>query len=69
MANDLIDFDMCWAFELADPWQNLYELNCYDYDRIKRELTDGTGIDPSRYWPVKLYHQRVVNDTSEPSQP
>ena len=24
----LIDFDLCWAFELVDPWGNRYELNC-----------------------------------------
>ena len=29
---------MCWAFDLADPWGNLYELNCYDYERVKTDL-------------------------------
>ena len=32
--SDVIDFDLCWAFDLADPWGNLYELNCYDYERV-----------------------------------
>jgi catechol 2,3-dioxygenase-like lactoylglutathione lyase family enzyme len=54
-ANDVIDFDMCWAYGLADPWGNEYELNCYDYDRIKSELIDADNITPVRYWPRELY--------------
>ena len=49
--DDLIDFDMCWAFDLVDPWGNLYELNCYDYDRVRTELVEADGISPVRYWP------------------
>jgi catechol 2,3-dioxygenase-like lactoylglutathione lyase family enzyme len=26
--SDIVDFDMCWAYNLADPWGNEYELNC-----------------------------------------
>ena len=57
--DDLIDFDMCWAFDLVDPWGNLYELNCYDYDRIRAELVEADGISPVRYWPRALYDQRT----------
>jgi catechol 2,3-dioxygenase-like lactoylglutathione lyase family enzyme len=53
--NDVIDFDMCWAFELVDPWGNQYELNCYEYDRIKSELVHVDDIEPVRYWPRSLY--------------
>jgi len=53
--NDVIDFDMCWAFDLADPWGNLYELNCYEYDRIKADLIESDGITAVRYWPRELY--------------
>jgi len=53
--NDVIDFDMCWAFDFADPWGNQYELNCYDYDRIKTELIERDAITPVRYWPRELY--------------
>jgi catechol 2,3-dioxygenase-like lactoylglutathione lyase family enzyme len=52
---DLIDFDMCWAFDLADPWGNQYELNCYDYDRITVELVEADGFEPVRYWPRAVY--------------
>jgi catechol 2,3-dioxygenase-like lactoylglutathione lyase family enzyme len=52
---DLLDFDMCWAFDLADPWGNQYELNCYDYDRIKAELVDADGVAAVRYWPREAY--------------
>ena len=53
--DDVIDFDLCWAFELADPWGNRYELNCYDYDRIRIELIEVDAITPARYWPRELY--------------
>jgi catechol 2,3-dioxygenase-like lactoylglutathione lyase family enzyme len=54
-VNEIVDFDMCWAFSLADPWGNQYELNCYDYERIKTELIEADGIVPERYWPHELY--------------
>ncbi len=52
---DLIDFDLCWAFDLMDPWGNVYELNCYEYDRIRDELVDADNVEPTRYWPRELY--------------
>ena len=52
---DLVDFDMCWAFNLADPWKNQYELNCYDYDRIRVELVEADAVEVVRYWPRELY--------------
>lgn len=52
---DVIDFDMCWAFDFGDPWGNQFELNCYEYDRIKRDLIDSHGVKPERYWPRELY--------------
>jgi catechol 2,3-dioxygenase-like lactoylglutathione lyase family enzyme len=52
---DLVDFDMCWAFNLADPWKNEYELNCYDYDRIRVELVEADAVEVVRYWPRELY--------------
>ena len=58
MPSDVIDFDLCWAFDLADPWGNQYELNCYDYERIRVDLIERDGIDPVRYWPRELYERR-----------
>lgn len=52
---DLVDFDLCWAIDLADPWGNRYELNCYEYDRIRDELVIADGIEPQRYWPEELF--------------
>jgi catechol 2,3-dioxygenase-like lactoylglutathione lyase family enzyme len=57
MPSDVIDFDMCWAFNLADPWGNQYELNCYDYDRVKADLIEPDSITAVRYWPRDLYEQ------------
>lgn len=51
----LIDFDLCWAYDLADPWGNQYELNCYDYDRIATEFIAADDVDPTRYWPRELF--------------
>lgn len=56
-TRDIVDFDMCWAYDLADPWGNKFELNCYDYDRVKAELIDADGVEPVRYWPPELYEQ------------
>jgi catechol 2,3-dioxygenase-like lactoylglutathione lyase family enzyme len=53
--SDIVDFDMCWAFDLVDPWGNKYELNCYEYDLIRKELIEADGIEPVRYWPRELY--------------
>ena len=58
VADDVIDFDMCWAFDLLDPWGNTYELNCYEYERIRHELIEPDGIEPTRYWPRTLYQAR-----------
>jgi hypothetical protein len=52
---DLVDFDVCWAFDFADPWGNRYELNCYDYDRVRVELVEADAVEPVRYWSRELY--------------
>jgi catechol 2,3-dioxygenase-like lactoylglutathione lyase family enzyme len=52
---DLVDFDLCWAFDLVDPWGNQYELNCYDYQRVHSELVDAEAVEPVRYWPPEVY--------------
>jgi catechol 2,3-dioxygenase-like lactoylglutathione lyase family enzyme len=57
VPDDVIDFDMCWAFDLADPWGNQCELNCYDYDRIKSDLIEPDVITAVRYWPRELYEE------------
>lgn len=54
-VGDIVDFDLCWAYNLADPWGNQYELNCYDYQRVAVELIQAEGIDPVRYWPRELH--------------
>lgn len=59
VPNDVIDFDLCWAFNFVDPWGNQYELNSYDYDRIRTELIDAEAIAPVRYWPRELFEARV----------
>jgi catechol 2,3-dioxygenase-like lactoylglutathione lyase family enzyme len=64
VVTDLVDFDMCWAFELVDPWGNLYELNCYDYDRIRVELVEADGVATDRKWPRDLYEKYLDSDSS-----
>lgn len=60
-VTDVIDFDLCWAFDLADPWANQYELNCYDYARVKAELIDEDHVDAVRYWPPSLYREYLAS--------
>ena len=55
VPDDIVDLDMCWAYDLADPWGNVYELNCYDYDRVQVDLIDADAISPRRHWPKELY--------------
>lgn len=59
--NDVIDFDMCWGYDLTDPWGNRYELNSYDYDKVRAELIEADAITPVRYWPRELYEERARN--------
>lgn len=59
--NDVVDFDLCWAFDLVDPWGNQYELNCYDYARVTTELIEPDRITPVRYWPRELYEARSTS--------
>lgn len=54
-VGDIVDFDLCWAINLADPWGNRYELNCYEYERVREALIEADGIAPQRYWPRELY--------------
>ncbi len=55
VPDDMVDFDLCWAIDLADPWGNQYELNCYEYARIAEELVETDGIESTRYWPRDAY--------------
>ena len=55
VASDLIDFDLCWAFDLTDPWGNQYEVNCYEYDRIRTELVEADQVEVVRYWPREVF--------------
>ena len=55
--NDVVDFDICWAYNFADPWGNNFELNCYEYERVKTGLIETDGVKPRRYWPHELYEQ------------
>lgn len=56
-VDEIVDFDLCWAYDLADPWGNRYELNCYDYDRVGSELVEADAVVPVRYWPRDLDDQ------------
>lgn len=50
----IVDFDLCWAIDLADPWGNIYEVNCYDYGTVAEELIEADAITPTRYWSPDL---------------
>ena len=55
MPNDVVDFDLCWAYDFVDPWANLFELNCYDYDQVKADVIEAGAITPVRFWPEDLH--------------
>ena len=56
-ADDLVDFDLCWAFDFLDPWGNRFELNCYDHDRVRIEFVETDSVASARKWPAELYGQ------------
>lgn len=64
VVTDLVDFDLCWAFDLVDPWGNRYELNSYDYQQVRAALVDGDGVEPVRYWPGDRHTAYI--DATEP---
>ena len=64
MPAHLVDFDLCWAFDLVDPWGNLYELNCYDYERVRVELVEAESVDVARYWPRDVYEAYLDSESS-----
>lgn len=64
-CSDLVDVDLCWAFDLSDPWGNRYELNCYDHDEVRARLVDGDGVAPQRYWPAELHQDRTMRAREE----
>ena len=51
----IVDFDLCWAIDLVDPWGNQYELNCYEHERIQTDLVEADSIEPLHYWPRELH--------------
>lgn len=54
-VDHLVDFDLCFAFDLADPWGNRFELNCYDHAAVRAQLMVDDGVTPQRYWPAELH--------------
>lgn len=61
-ASHVVDFDLCWAIDLVDPWRNQYELNCYDYDRVRVDLVEPAGLTPLRYWPSDFHDRYLAGD-------
>lgn len=54
-VDDLVDFDLCFAFDFSDPWGNHYELNCFDHALVRAELVEPLGLTPQRKWPEDMY--------------
>jgi catechol 2,3-dioxygenase-like lactoylglutathione lyase family enzyme len=65
VVGDLVDFDLCWAFEFSDPWGNIYELNTYDYERVRAELVEADGVEADRKWPPELYQEYLARKSSD----
>ena len=65
VIDDLIDFDLCWAYDLVDPWGNQYELNCYEYEQVKTDLVERDEVSPVRYWPREVYDEHRTRSAHE----
>ena len=46
----VVDHDLCYAYYFQDPYGNSFELDCYEYERVKRDLIEKKGITPVRFW-------------------
>ncbi len=46
----VVDHDLCYAYYFRDPYGNRFELDCYDYDRVNRDLIQKYAITPIRFW-------------------
>ena len=46
----VVDHDLCFAYYFHDPYGNGLELDCYDYEQVKRELIQKHDITPVRFW-------------------
>ena len=47
-AESVVDFDLCYAFYFQDPYGNEFELDCYEYGEVRRDLIERLGITPVR---------------------
>ena len=66
-AGDVVDFDLCWAFDLADPWGNRYEINCSDHELVRAQWVEVDDVDPVRYWPPESYDRYLAATTHDDS--
>jgi catechol 2,3-dioxygenase-like lactoylglutathione lyase family enzyme len=46
----VVDHDLCYAYYFQDPYGNRFELDCYDYDEVRRDLVEQHSIIPVRFW-------------------
>lgn len=49
-AESVVDHDLCYAFYFQDPYGNEFELDCYEYDEVRRDLIERLGITPIRFY-------------------
>jgi catechol-2,3-dioxygenase len=49
-SESVVDHDLCYAYYFQDPYGNKLELDCYDYDHVRRELIQKHAITPVRFW-------------------
>ncbi len=61
-AADVVDFDLCFAYDLVDPWGNRYEINCEDHATVHAALVVHDGVEPVRYWPAGLHDEYAGRD-------
>jgi catechol 2,3-dioxygenase-like lactoylglutathione lyase family enzyme len=45
----VVDHDLCYAYYFRDPYGNRFELDCYEYDEVRKGLIEPDGITPVRF--------------------
>ncbi len=65
MLTALVDFDLCWAFDLADPWGTSTSSTAL----TTAELVEADTVEVVHYWPNELSWHTSTPRRRSPTRP
>ena len=48
--DSVVDHDLCYAYYFQNPYGNGLELDCYEYEKVKKDLIEEYAVTPVRFW-------------------